>query len=31
VPVAAMFGVLARFGLTQYKAGRLYRGLAGKD
>jgi predicted PurR-regulated permease PerM len=31
VPVAAMFGVLARFALVQYKAGRLYRGLAGKD
>ena len=31
VPVAAMFGVLARFALVQYKAGRLYRGLAGKE
>jgi hypothetical protein len=29
--VAAMFGVLARFALVQYKTGRLYRGLAGKD
>lgn len=27
VPVAAALGVLARFGVAQYKAGRLYRGL----
>ncbi|NRA99421.1 MAG: AI-2E family transporter, partial [Rhodobacteraceae bacterium] len=27
VPVAAMIGVLVRFGVQQYKSGRLYRGL----
>ncbi len=27
VPVAAMIGVVARFAIEQYKAGRLYRGL----
>ncbi len=27
VPVSAAFGVLARFGIEQYKAGLLYRGL----
>ncbi|PWE31297.1 AI-2E family transporter [Maritimibacter sp. 55A14] len=29
VPVAAMLGVLTRFGVEQYKDGRLYRGLSG--
>lgn len=29
VPVAAAFGVLARFGLEQYKQSRLYTGLQG--
>lgn len=29
VPVAAALGVLARFGIAQYTAGRLYQGLAG--
>jgi len=28
VPVAAMLGVLARFGVDQYKDGRLYNGVA---
>lgn len=28
VPVAASLGVLARFGIAQYRDGRLYRGLA---
>ena len=28
VPVAAVLGVLARFGLQQYLSGRLYRGLS---
>jgi predicted PurR-regulated permease PerM len=28
VPVAAALGVLARFAIEQYRAGRLYRGLA---
>ena len=28
VPVAAMIGVLARFGLAQYRDSRLYRGLS---
>ena len=27
VPVSASIGVLARFGIEQYKAGLLYRGL----
>ncbi len=31
VPVAAMIGVLIRFGLEQYKGSPLYQGLAGKD
>ena len=31
VPVAASFGVLARYGIDQYKDSRLYRGLAGED
>lgn len=31
VPVAAMLGVVARFAIDQYKGGRLYRGLTGKD
>jgi len=31
VPVAASLGVVARFGVSQYKDGRLYRGLSGKD
>lgn len=32
VPVAAVLGVLARFGLRQYLSGRLYRGLShGED
>lgn len=30
VPVAASIGVLTRFGIAQYMASRLYRGLAGK-
>lgn len=29
VPVAAMLGVVARFGIAQYKSGPLYRGSAG--
>ena len=28
VPLAAMLGVLTRFGIAQYKDGRLYRGLS---
>jgi len=31
VPVAAVIGVLARFLIKEYKAGLLYKGLAGKD
>ena len=31
VPVAAAIGVLSRFGIAQYKTGRLYRGLAPDD
>lgn len=31
VPLAAMIGVVARFGISQYKDGRLYQGLSGKD
>ena len=31
VPVAAMIGVLVRFGIEQYKDSRLYKGLAEKD
>jgi len=31
VPVAAMIGVLARFFITQYKSGLLYRGLTTED
>ncbi len=31
VPVAASIGVLTRFGVTQYQASRLYRGLEGRD
>lgn len=31
VPVAAMIGVLVRFGIEQYKSSRLYKGLAEKD
>lgn len=31
VPVAAMIGVLMRFGLSQYKESRLYTGLVGKS
>ncbi len=31
VPVAAILGVLTRFGLTQYKSSRLYRGLDTDD
>lgn len=31
VPIAAMLGVLARFAISQYKAGRLYKGLAGRN
>jgi len=27
VPIAAMIGVLARYGIAQYRQGRLYRGL----
>ena len=30
VPVAAMIGVLMRFGIAQYKESRLYTGLSGK-
>lgn len=28
VPVAAVIGVLVRFGITRYKSGRLYKGLS---
>ncbi|WP_377512446.1 AI-2E family transporter [Octadecabacter sp. R77987] len=31
VPVAAMLGVIARFGIAEYKKGRLYKGLSDKD
>lgn len=31
VPVAASLGVVARFGIEQYKDSRLYRGVAGRD
>ena len=31
VPVAAMIGVVARFAIAEYKAGRLYRGHGWKD
>ncbi len=31
VPVAAMIGVLARYGVEQYKDSRLYRGLSNPD
>lgn len=31
VPVAALLGVLARFGIEQYRAGRLYQGQSGKE
>ena len=31
VPVAATLGVLVRFGLDQYKNGRLYKGLSETD
>ncbi len=31
VPVAASIGVLARFGVEQYMAGRLYRGLEARE
>ncbi len=31
VPVAAALGVIARFAIGQYLAGRLYRGLSGQD
>ncbi|MEM7295884.1 MAG: AI-2E family transporter [Pseudomonadota bacterium] len=31
VPLAAMIGVVARFLIVQYKAGRLYRGLSEQD
>lgn len=31
VPVAASIGVLARYGISQYKEGRLYRGVAGTE
>lgn len=31
VPLAAMLGVLARFLISEYKGGRLYRGLGGRD
>lgn len=31
VPVAAALGVIARFGVEQYKSGRLYRGLDGEE
>lgn len=31
VPVAASIGVLARFGVEQYRASLLYRGLSGQD
>ena len=31
VPLAAMIGVLVRFGIEQYTDGRLYRGLDKQD
>lgn len=31
VPVAALLGVLARFGIEQYRSGRLYQGVSGKE
>ncbi|MEJ6478312.1 MAG: AI-2E family transporter [Octadecabacter sp.] len=31
VPVAAMLGVVARFGIAEYKKGRLYKGFAEED
>ena len=31
VPIAAALGVIARFGVEQYRDSRLYRGLEGKD
>jgi predicted PurR-regulated permease PerM len=31
VPVAAIIGVVARFVIQEYKAGRLYKGTVGKD
>lgn len=31
VPLAAMVGVLVRFAIAQYQAGRLYQGLAGQE
>ena len=31
VPVAAAIGVVARFGIEQYRASRLYKGLAERD
>lgn len=31
VPVAAVIGVLARFLIGEYKSGRLYKGVIGKD
>lgn len=31
VPVAAMIGVVARFGIGEYQKGRLYKGLTDKD
>ncbi len=31
VPVAAVIGVLTRFLVSEYKAGRLYKGTVGKD
>ncbi|MCP5072264.1 MAG: AI-2E family transporter [Rhodobacteraceae bacterium] len=31
VPVAACLGVFFRFGIRQYRAGRLYKGLANRD
>ncbi len=31
VPLAAMIGVFSRFGIRQYQAGRLYRGLEDPD
>ena len=31
VPVAAMIGVLIRFGIERYKDSRLYRGLSQED
>ena len=31
VPLAATLGVLARYGLGQYKGGKLYRGISGQD